>query len=139
MNSPFKRPTYRSTTKSHHHHHYDIENLLSGEADENESGEQNEEASKEQKSGTEWLKELNERLLNESVKQEPNDNNNANGCGLLNTKKSSSPPSMITVNTSNLYLSENEIKKRKTKFVKYLMIYFFFIFIRIFKINIRDK
>ena len=61
------------------------------------------------KCGTEWLKQISEKF-NEASTHGDNAKNEET------SKKTS--PSLITVNTSNLYLSENDLKKRKIKFIK---------------------
>lgn len=70
------------------------------------------------KSGVEWLREVNEKLnnvtklyLNETVCNDDGNRETVPG-------RKTSPPSMLTMNTSNLFLNENDIKKRKIKYVR---------------------
>jgi hypothetical protein len=71
---------------------------------------------KEKKKGSEWLREiteatrvyLNETTTDDAVEQQQQQQN-------VGQK---SPPSMITLNNSNLFLNESDLKKRKSKFIR---------------------
>jgi hypothetical protein len=63
------------------------------------------------KKGTDWLKELDNNL-----------NMTAFDVTLPNQMKKS-PSTLLTVNTSSLFLTDNDLKKRKLKFVKYVVVF----------------
>jgi hypothetical protein len=109
-------PTRRNKNSHSTTREYNIENLLEDE-EEVEKGEDADIIIAMKTSGTEWLKKLNEKLANASAAYLNGDNSNST---LITTdvKKTTSPPSLLTVNTSNMYLNENDIKKRKAKFIK---------------------
>lgn len=110
-------------------HHYDVENLLGSSYDEGSSGDDDDDdvsilcnASREEgnkKTGTELLRELNAKLANAtSIYLNGQLTNAADEEATENKKQAVTAPSMLTVNTSNMFLNDNEIKKRKTKFLK---------------------
>ena len=109
-------PTLRNKNSNSTTREYNIENLLEGE-EEVEKGEDVDIIIAMKTSGTEWLKKLNEKLANASAAYLNGDNSNSTVI-TTDVKKTTSPPSLLTVNTSNMYLNENDIKKRKAKFIK---------------------
>lgn len=110
-------PTRRNKTNHSTTREYNIENLLEDEEEEVEKGEDTDIIIAMKTSGTEWLKKLNEKLANASAAYLNGDNSNS-AVITTDVKKTTSPPSLLTVNTSNMYLNENDIKKRKAKFIK---------------------
>ena len=69
------------------------------------------------KGGTEWLREINQKL-HETIHMDPLDTTTNMNSKIDETTTKKTSPSLLTVNTSNLYLNESDLKKRKLKFVK---------------------
>ncbi len=69
--------------------------------------------------GTEWLREASEKL-NQTVAANQTCLNESCLNESLNTTTRKVSPTMLTVNTSSLFLNESDIRKRKIKFVKYI-------------------
>lgn len=63
------------------------------------------------KKGTEWLKEINDKLNQTGYLP-----NGANSNDIDSNKKTS--PTLLTVNTSSLFLNSADLKRRKVKYVK---------------------
>ena len=72
------------------------------------------------KGGTEWLKQVNDIMNNTTMSALNNTtlNESAFFNETLNTTRSKTSPTMLTVNTSNMFLNDHDSKKRKVKYVK---------------------